>query len=186
MNVTAEELFAHPEHRYRELVRGALRVREPPGGVHGLVAARLAGLLIEHVERHALGTVLVESGYVLRRNPDTVRGPDLSFIGAARLAPGAIPVAFIPGAPDLAVEILSPDDRPGEIEERLADYFAAGTRLVWVVEPRTGTVVVRHPGRAPRTLDRSATLDGEDVVPGFACPVRRLVDVQPGTGNPER
>lgn len=174
MRVTAEELFAHPEHRYRELVRGALRVREPPGGTHGRVASRVARLLDEHVERHRLGSVLVEAGFVLGRDPDTVRGPDVSFVSAARWAPAAIPRAYIPGAPDLAVEILSPDDRPQETAARLGDFLTAGSRLLWVIDPDTASVTVYRPGRAPVTLDRAAVLDGEDVVPGFRCPVARL------------
>jgi Uma2 family endonuclease len=172
--VTAEELFDCPDAKYLELVRGVPRVCEPPGGVHGRLAARLAARLVEHVERLGLGTVLVEGGYVLQRAPDTVRGPDISFIGVARMAPERIPVQFIPGAPDLAVEILSPDDRWSEIEEKVADYLAGGVRQVWLVDPRERRVTVRYPGRPPRTLATDGVLDGEGVVPGFSLPLEDL------------
>ncbi|HEX6107389.1 MAG TPA: Uma2 family endonuclease [Gemmatimonadales bacterium] len=172
--VTAEELFQYPDAKYLELVRGVPRVCEPPGGVHGMIAGRLMSRLGDYVERRRLGTVLVEAGYVLQRGPDTVRGPDVSFISAARLPPERIPEAFIPGAPDLAVEILSPSSRWAEVEEKLADYFAAGARLVWVVDPAARRVIVRHPDRPARVVAAGDTLDGEDVVPGFAVPVAEL------------
>jgi len=169
--VTAEELYYSPDRERYELVRGALQVHEPPGGAHGRIAVRIAHLLHRYVEQHGLGTVLVESGYVLRRQPDTVRGPDVSFVSAARLAPDQIPDQFIAVAPDLAVEVLSPGDREAEIEERVSDYFAAGTRSVWLVDPRRWQVVVRDPGGELQTLTVSDVLDGKDVVPGFRCGV---------------
>lgn len=91
---------------------------------------KVGALLNEHVERLGLGTVLVEAGYVLRRKPDTVRGPDISFLSIGRLPPNQIPESFIPGAPDLAVEIISPGSRSSEVEEKVADYLAGGARLV--------------------------------------------------------
>jgi Uma2 family endonuclease len=168
--VTAEELLeAGGRYRYGELVRGVLRISEPPNAVHGWLATRIASRLIIFVEQHRLGVVMVETGYILQRNPDTVRGPDVSFVSATRMPPTQIPERYIEGAPDLAVEILSPNDRWRDVEEKLADYFAAGTRLVWLVDPRQRRVVVRHPDRAPRIIDANGALDGEDVVPGFRC-----------------
>ncbi|MBA3344132.1 MAG: Uma2 family endonuclease [Gemmatimonadales bacterium] len=153
------------------------QVSEPPGGVHGRLAAILASRLTDQVERHRLGTVLVETGYVLRKDPDTVRGPDVSFLSATRLAPDQIPHRFIPGAPDLAIEILSPGRRWPEVEEALADYFAGGARMVWVVDPREPVVIVRYPDRPPRILAGSAFLEGEDVVPGFHLALADLFGV---------
>jgi len=172
--ITAEELLQHPESRHLELVRGVARVSEPPGGVHGKIAGSLVAHLRNHVERLGLGTVLVETGYVLQRGPDTVRGPDVSFVSRARLPPDRIPEQFIPGAPDLAVEILSPGSRWTEVEEKVADYFAAGTRLVWVVAPGERRAIVRYPDRPPRVLAAAESLDGEDVVPGFALALAEL------------
>jgi len=165
--VTAEELFDYPDAKYYELVRGVPRVCEPPGGVHGRLAMRLGARLDEHVNRLGLGTVLVEAGYVLQRAPDTVRGPDISFIGIASLAPDRIPEQFIPGAPDLAVEILSPDDRWSEVEEKVADYLGGGARLVWLVDSRQRRVTVRYPDRPATIIAADGELNGEEVVPGF-------------------
>ena len=175
---TAEELYAHPDRKRYELVRGALRVCEPPGGVHGRLATRLSYLLHAHVERHDLGTVLVESGYVLHRSPDTVRGPDISFVSKARIRSEEIPAQFIPGTPDLAVEILSPDDRPHEIAEWLADYFGAGAQRVWVVDPRRQCVMVHYPDGHTVQLGTADLLDGEEVVPGFRCGVGEVFGVR--------
>ncbi|HEX9895616.1 MAG TPA: Uma2 family endonuclease [Gemmatimonadales bacterium] len=178
--LTAEQLYARPDRDRCELVRGALRVFEPPGGRHGAIAVRLAARLAALVEAGRLGTVLEESGYVLRRDPDTVRGPDISFIAASRLPPGVVPVGFIPDAPDLAVEILSAPDRPAEVEEKVADYLGAGTRLVWVVDPRRRRVIVHRGANVPRVLGAGDVLDGEEVVPGFRLPIEVLF----GDGSP--
>jgi Uma2 family endonuclease len=142
--------------------------------VHGKIAGAVVAHLRNHVERLGLGTVLVEAGFVLQRGPDTVRGPDVSFVGFARLPPDRIPEQFIPGAPDLAVEILSPSSRWTEVEEKVADYFAAGARLVWVVDPGERRAIVRYPDRPPRVLAAAESLDGEDVVPGFALALAEL------------
>lgn len=173
--VTAEELLELPDARHYELVRGVPQVSEPPGGAHGQLAMRLGALLDEQVMSLGLGTTLVEAGYVLRRMPDTVRGPDVSFIGVARLPPDQIPEAFIPGAPDLAVEIISPSSRWSEVEEKVTDYLSGGARLVWLVDPRARRVVVRYPDRPPAALTDNDTLDGEDVVPGFRLAVAELL-----------
>jgi Uma2 family endonuclease len=172
--VTAEEFFAYPDPKHYELVRGVPRVSEPPGGVHGRLAMKLGARLDEHVSRLGLGTVLVEAGYVLERAPDTVRGPDVSFLSVTRLPPDRIPEQFIPGAPDLAVEILSPTERWSEVEEKVAEYLAGGARRVWLVEPRERRVIVRYPDRPPKVVGSDDILDGEDVVPGFALAVAEL------------
>ena len=172
--VTAEELFQYPDAKHYELVRGVPRVSEPPGGVHGRTAGRIMARLGDYVDRLGLGTVMVEAGYVLQRAPDTVRGPDVSFVSVARLPPDLIPEQFIPGAPDLAVEVLSPSSRWSEIEEKIADYFAAGARLVWVVDPGERRVIVRYADRPPKVVGAGESLDGEDVVPGFTLALAEL------------
>lgn len=172
--VTAEQLSTYPDRPHYELVRGVPRVSEPPGGVHGRLAAKIAGRLGAHVDRHALGTVLVEAGYVVRKAPDTVRGPDVSFISATRMAPDQIPEQFVPGAPDLAIEILSASSRWPEVEEILADYLSAGARMVWVVDPRERRVIIRYPDRPPGIRAGDDVLDGEEVVPGFTLALADL------------
>jgi Uma2 family endonuclease len=171
--VTAEALFELPADGLRhELVKGELRTMPPAGSEHGSVGMNLAGPLNYYVKMHRLGVVfMAETGFVLSRNPDTVRAPDISFIAKAKVPASGVPKTFWPGAPDLAVEVVSPNDRVYEIDEKVEDWLEAGTSLVWVVNPRRRTVTVYRPGENPLVLDKAATLDGLDVVPGFQCRV---------------
>jgi len=117
--LTAEEFAKLPDHEHWcELVAGRVVRLSPPGFRHGRVAMAFGSLLLQHVKAHGLGIVCIESGYKLASNPDTVRGPDVSFVDRARLPPGELPAGFWIGPPDLAVEVLSPDDRPGEIRAK--------------------------------------------------------------------
>lgn len=173
--LTAEDLekIHDKDHRY-ELVDGRLLVREPAGYTHGSVAARLIARLVTYVDQNALGVVLAtDAGYILRRGPDTVRAPDTSFIARDRI-PHPRPRSFAEMAPDLAVEILSPSNRRGQIAARERDLFQAGTRLIWVLDPATETGSVRRPGAEPRELNADDFLDGEDVVPGFRCALSEI------------
>jgi Uma2 family endonuclease len=166
--MTAEELLRLnlPDKR-SELVRGVLRVREPAGYQHGDVAATVLIVLGNHVREHRLGRVFTaETGFTLARAPDTVRAPDAAYISTARLLPRDTR-GFAEIAPDLVVEVLSPDDRPGEVLEKVGDWLSAGCRLVWTIDPirRTGTVY-----RADGTialLGEHDPFEGEDVLPGF-------------------
>mgnify|MGYP002780266131 CR=1 FL=1 len=173
--MTAEELLSYPARNKRtELVRGRLMVREPAGYEHGRVAAAMLVRIASHVQAHALGTVLAaETGFTLERGPDTVRAPDVAFIRTAR-APSRGTRGFPEMAPDLAVEVRSPGDRNAEVADKVTDWLAAGTALVWVVNPAARTVVVHEPGAAARTLTAHDTLDGGEVLPGFAARVDEL------------
>jgi Uma2 family endonuclease len=173
--MTAEDLSRHPDRDRYELVAGTLRGSEPPGGVHGQVAMSLGYRLHGFVVGTRLGVVLVESGFVLRRGPDTVRGSDLSFVTAERLGPGVVPAGFLPVAPDLAVETRSPDDRPAEVAEKVANYLDAGTRLVWVVDPANRDVVVYRADGSVTRLGAMDWLDGEAVLAGFRCLVGEVL-----------
>ena len=175
--ITAEELFQYPDHDRYELVAGNLQVSEPPGGAHGQVAMRLGYRLHGYVEAHRLGAVLVESGFILRRGPDTVRGPDVSFVASDRLDPDRIPASYIPLAPDLAIEILSPEDRPADVADKIANYLDAGTKLVWVVDAKERSVTVYRADRSMTRLGGSDWLDGEGVVPEFRCVVADFLPV---------
>jgi Uma2 family endonuclease len=169
---TAEELWNMPGDQRRELVRGELRIMAPAGSEHGAVINNLAFLLTLHVREHDLGVVFgAETGFVLARDPDVVRGVDVAFVRKARIPKTGLPKKFWEGAPDLAVEVLSPSDPAEEIEEKVDDYLNARTPLVWVINPRRRTITVHRPGRDPQVLRENDTLDGEDVVPGFACKV---------------
>ena len=170
----AEELLRSPARDRAELVQGVLRVSEPPGARHGQIATRLVARLYDFVDADALGTVLVETGFLIRRNPDTVRGPDLSFVSASRLAPDRVPSGFLPFAPDLAVEIVSPGDRDEELAAKVRDYLEAGSRLVWIIGSVGPTVTIHRVDRSTTGLGPGDVLTGEDVIPGFACSVRWL------------
>ncbi|MEW5915087.1 MAG: Uma2 family endonuclease [Gemmatimonadota bacterium] len=172
---TAEELLRLqlPDKR-SELVRGALLVREPAGYVHGDVAASLAAAIHAHVAAHDLGRVFAaETGFILSRQPDTVRAPDVAFISRARL-PSPPPRGFAEMAPDLAVEVLSPDDSLPEVLEKVADWLRAGTRLVWVVDPVRLLAHVYRADGSESLLGENEALNGEDVLPAFSCDLRSL------------
>ena len=174
--MTAEELLhtSIPDKR-TELVRGVLVVREPPGGRHGSVTMNLALRLGNHVEREGAGQVFAaETGFALARGPDTVRAPDIAFVRRERL-PEPIPVGFPEFAPHLVVEVLSPGDRPGEILAKVADWLSAGTRLVWVVDPERRLARVYRPDGSETIVPADGVLDGEDVLPGFSCPLASIL-----------
>lgn len=173
--LTAEDLLRLPEDGRRyELVRGELIEMTSPGGQHGRIASRLDRRLGQFVETNALGEVMVEAGFCLECSPDTVRGPDVSFLAADRVPPEGLPAGFIAGAPDLAVEIVSPNDTAAKVQAKAQDYLTHGTWLVWVVEPETRTVLVYRPDGSAQLLGADDSLEGEDVVPGFVLPVREL------------
>lgn len=170
--LTAEELLRLnlPDKR-TELVRGVLLVREPAGYQHGHVAMRLGAAMHRHAEINGLGRVFAaETGFTIARQPDTVRAPDVSFISSGRL-PHPPPRGFAELAPDLAVEVLSPDDRPGDVLEKIADWLKAGTRLVWVVDPVRHTARVYRADGTEAMVEQNGILHGEDVLPGFAWAV---------------
>jgi Uma2 family endonuclease len=176
--LTAEE-YAHLPDREDghkdELVRGSVVCEPPPSFDHGATALRIARLLAELVERHDLGRVVGEAGFMLARGPDTVRGPDASFVSTERLA-GHRGETFFEGAPDLAVEVISPSSSMSSVAEKTRDYLAAGARLVWNVDPERATVTVHARDRRPAVLAGEDRLEGGDVLPGFSIPVRRLFE----------
>jgi Uma2 family endonuclease len=170
--MTADELWQlHIPDKRVELVRGVLVVRELPGYRHGEVTARLAKLLMDHVDAHGLGSVVIgDTGFKLASAPDTVRGPDIAFVQRDRL-PHPVPEGFAEFAPDLAVEVLSPNDRPGEILAKVADWLNAGTSVVWVVDPgRRNCRVYRQDG-SEILIEADGVLSGEEVLPGFSAPL---------------
>ena len=177
-NVTAEQLLelnAQLDGSY-ELASGHLVVREPAGMRHGYVHGKLFALLYAHVRAHRLGMVFgADVGYILSRSPDTVRAPDVSFVQAARL-PSPLPAGFFPGAPDLVVEVWSPNDRFPIVEQKVWRYLDAGTREVWVVHPEHRTVTVRRPDGSAERLEVDAVLTGGVVVSGFSSPVAELFE----------
>jgi len=174
--VTADELLAMPDdgHRY-ELVKGELRMAPPPGWEHGEIAMKLAGPLYQHVKNNNLGVVFAaETGFKLESNPDTVRAPDVAFMRRERALKMGRPSGYGSGAPDLAVEVLSPSDRTIEVEEKVAEWLEAGARMVWVVSPKLHPVTVYRSLTDIVTLTAKDKLDGGEVVPGFQISVTEI------------
>lgn len=169
------ELNAELDGSY-ELVRGLLVVREPAGVRHGNIETDLLVRLHAHVRERRLGKVFgADVGFLLSRKPDTVRAPDVAFVQSSRL-PAVLPAGFFPGAPDLAVEVLSPNDRFPIVEQKVWQYLDAGTREVWVIHPEHRTVTLRRPDGSVERLEVGAVLTGGDVVPEFACCVVDLFE----------
>jgi Uma2 family endonuclease len=170
--MTADELLRMPDDGMRhELVEGELITMSPAGSRHGIIAARIARHLGNYVEKHNLGEVFAaETGFVLRRGPDTVRAPDVGFVQNERLVDTP---KYFPGAPDFAVEVLSPDDRASEVEAKVRMWLKFGARAVVVVDPEKQTATVNIAGMVTRlTIDDS--IDGGEVVPGWTLPLRDL------------
>ena len=176
--MTAEELERMPHDGYRrELVSGELTTMTPTGFEHGEVILRLGGMLDAFVRKHGLGRVAGgDPGFVLTRDPDTVRAPDVGFVRKERLAANPATDAFWPGAPDLAVEVMSPSDTVRGVDEKAKAWLAAGVNTVWVVNPAWRTVTVYRSAHDIKTLTEDNDLDGLDVLPGFRC---RVADVFP-------
>ena len=175
--LTAEDLWLLAESgRRRELIDGELRETMPPGGIHGAIAVALAGALRAWARPGGSGYVGVEAGFVLARDPDRVRGPDVSFVRRDRIPAGGVPEGFWEIAPDLAVEVVSPTETADELRAKVRDFLAAGSSLVWVVYPRTREVIAHRPDGSARTLTSGEPLEAPDVLPGFSCPIAELFD----------
>ena len=174
--VSAEQLFRMPADGFRyELVRGELKKMTPSGFTHGKVVVKLTAPLAFHVETNSLGVVLgAETGFKIASNPDTVRAPDIAFINQERLRELGPTEKFWPAAPELAVEVLSPGDTVYEIEEKVAAWLAAGSSMVWVLNPKLRTIHVHRPNSPTQTLSENDTLDGQEVIPGFRIRVSEI------------
>jgi len=173
--MSADELLQlNLPNKRTELIRGRLVVRDPGGARHGAVANRIGYRITAHVEAHGLGRVYAaETGFKIESAPDTVRAPDVAFIAKHRL-PGAEPLGYPPWSPDLAVEVLAHDDHPAETLEKVAQWLKAGVQLVWLVDCEKWTGLVYRADGSVALLEPNDALDGEDVLPGFRCPLADL------------
>lgn len=174
--LTADELWDLPrDGRRYELIRGELKFMPPAGFEHGAIEIRVTIPLGHYVMTHGLGEVVgAETGFLIARDPDTVRAPDLAFVRKERILETGIPKKYYPGAPDLAVEIVSPNDTVEEVDDKVQEWLDAGTSLVWVLHPRQRSVRVFQKDHHPQILTVDDQLDGHDVVPGFSVRVGTL------------
>jgi Uma2 family endonuclease len=171
---TAEQLAGATGLGRCELLRGELIMMTPAGAEHGRIAASVAAVLTVHVKQNHLGVVMgAETGFLIRRDPDTVRAPDVAFVRAQRYPSGRVE-GFFEGPPDLAVEILSPSDRASHVLAKVQDWLAAGCGWVWVVDPETATIALYRSRSEFQLLTAAESLDGGDLLPGFSVPVASL------------
>jgi len=175
--VTAEELERFPDDDSRcELVAGRVIRMTPVGFQHGKVVARLMFLLSQHLDGRNLGVVLTEVGFKLAAGPDTVRAPDIAVIRQHRI-PSPEPKGFWNGPPDLAVEVLSPEDRSGDVREKVEEYLACGVRLVVTINPDAKAAVVYRPSApAIQVAEDDAWLDLHDAIPDFRCRLGQIFE----------
>jgi Uma2 family endonuclease len=169
--LTAEELLDLGDIGSCELLRGELVMMSPASFNHGWIAGNIYEGLKSFVKPRRLGIIATaEAGFIIERNPDTVRAPDVSFIRAERIPSEGVP-GFFPGAPDLAVEVLSPSDRSAEVTAKVQQWLTAGCATVWVVDPRTSSVTAHRRGVEGKTFFEADTLICENLLPGFSLPV---------------
>lgn len=175
--MTENDLANLPDDGFRHELSAGFLIAEPrPFPLHAQVQARLISLLDVFVRDRGLGRVLSDGGFLLASNPDTVRGPDVAFVALARWRMVTDKSRFLRGAPDLAIEVLSPSNRPAETQAKVADYLAAGARLVWIVDPKHRSVTVHEARVAPRRLEATDVVDGGDVLPGLAIEVETIFE----------
>jgi Uma2 family endonuclease len=174
--VTAEELARLPDDGYRyELVEGRLVRMSPVNFDHGRIVMQIGFLLNSHLKQHPVGVVGAEIGFKLAANPDTVRGPDIAFVRNERVPSSTGRRGFVKGPPDIAIEVLSPDDRPNEVDAKTEEYLAKGVLLVVVVDPRRQIATVSRPGADKVILEsKTDVIDLSDVVSGFRCQLREF------------
>jgi Uma2 family endonuclease len=175
--LTAEEFSRLPQPEdgsQQELVKGVIVTMPPPSLYHGRVCLLIGRKLGDFVEAHNLGIAASnDSGVILGRNPDTVRGPDVAFWSHETL-PQPPREGYPSVPPNLVVEVVSPSDVFTRVQRKVQDYLRAGVRMVWILVPEDRSVAVFRSGREPIVLSNGETLSGEDILPGFACPVTEL------------
>lgn len=167
--ITIEEYARLPaSERPTELVRGRIVEMNVPKPKHGYVCGNIYYALRKHADEHDLGRAFSnDSGVVTERDPDTLRGADVSYYSFDRLPRGPLRDGYFNVPPELVFEVRSPDDRWGEILQNVGEYLSAGVKVVCVVDPATDTAQVHRNDQPPVTAGRDDTLDLDDAVPGF-------------------
>ena len=180
--ITVDELVARPDQIEYELIEGHLVGRNPVGSRESYVAARIIYLLLGFIEARKLGFVFTsELGYKCFGNRETLRRPDVSFISSVRLKGDQIDSGYLTIPPDLAIEVVSPNDFAYEVEQKVEQYLEAGIRMVWVVFPNTKTINIFHSDRSVQKLSEADTITAGDVIPGFSAPVRAIFEMPVGS-----
>jgi Uma2 family endonuclease len=175
--LTAEEFFLlpnPPDGSQQELVRGEIITMPPPGGLHGVTCSKADRKLGNYIDSGPGGTLVCnDTGFITVRDPDSVRGPDISYWTKERLK--EVPVGYIEISPDMLLEVLSPSNTSKQIRDKIKEYFEKGVRLVWVLAPEDRTLTIYRTPDEGRVLHETATVTGEDVLPGFECRVSDLL-----------
>ena len=174
--VTSEDLLRMPDDGFRyELVKGELRRMSPAGQKHGRIAMKVGTALDRHVTASNLGAVYAaETGFLISSDPDTVRAPDVAFVSQKRLDKVGAVEGYWPGAPDLVVEVISPNDTYSEVEEKVLEWLEAGSGIVVVVNPRKNVVTVYRSLTDIVVLTEKETVDAGDVLPGWTMHVKDI------------
>ncbi len=181
--MTAEELMQLPtgEGLRYELIDGELITMAASGFPHGRATARLTAALGQFIIDHELGEIFAaETGFKLTSNPDTVLAPDFSFITKHHHEEIGEPPGFLPGSPDLVVEVLSPDDRPSKVKAKALRWLAGGARQVWIVDPKKSTVAIYRSPSDSITFSGSDELEADDLFPGFRLSLNKIFGTTPG------
>jgi Uma2 family endonuclease len=172
--LTAEEFLQlpdPPDGSRQELARGEIVTMPPPGYSHGVIQLNVGSLLHAYGRRTGRGRATTESGVTTERGPDSVRGPDVAFWAAEKIPLGDWPAGYPAVAPELVVEIVSESKRLSRVLDKLPEYFRCGVRMAWIVDFEDRTVRVYRSPDEGRILHTTATLTGEEILPGFECKV---------------
>ncbi|MGO9114549.1 MAG: Uma2 family endonuclease [Thermoguttaceae bacterium] len=177
IEMTAEDFLQLADDGLRhELIKGELTSMPPSGSEHGYETIWIGRIVSTYILDHDLGFPFgAEAGFILGRGPDTVRAPDFAFIRKDRIPDGRVPKGFFPGAPDLAVEVLSPSDRAVEVEDKIQEWLDVGTQQVWVVNLHRRTLTVHRRDQPPQVLRADDTIEGGELLPDFRAKVAQLM-----------
>ena len=179
--LTADQFYdfcCQNDGRY-ELVQGEVVILSPVNDEHSGIAINIGTAFNNYSRRYGFGQAGMEAGYMLLTGPDTVRGPDVSF----RLVPRSErrqSVGFLPGAPDIAVEVVSPSNTAATVARKVAEYLDAGAQRVWIAYPATRTAsrcaVIHHPDGTATTYTGDDVITDEELLPGFSLPLTEIFE----------